>query len=72
MADTCRAEWCIGTPVPGSPYCAIHKQLPPLHNMESHNEWIKRTNRERAARKRAAERAAESDAALAKRGQSHG
>lgn len=66
--NTCRAEWCVALPLPGSRYCAIHTQAPPLHNLESEKDWRKRTNRERAAKKRAADKAAESDAALAKRG----
>ena len=68
MAETCRAEWCVGIPVEGSVYCAIHKAMPPLHNLESAREWGIRTRRIKAARKRAADSAAKSDATLAKRG----
>jgi len=69
MAKTCRAEWCSALPVHGSRYCVIHEKQPPLHNLETYNQWLTRTNRAKAAAKKAAAKAAKSDAALAaKRG----
>lgn len=68
MADTCRAEWCVALPVAGSSYCAIHRKAPPQHNLETAKDWRTRTVRSNAAKQRAATKAAESDAVLAKRG----
>lgn len=61
------AAWCLMRATPNSDVCRVHLQYPLKNSLEEKDDWVRRVNREMNARKRAADKQAKSDAALAKR-----
>jgi hypothetical protein len=66
--NVCAAPWCLLEAAPGGTSCALHRRVPLAHSWETKDEWSARARRLEAAAKKAAAKAAESDAKLKQRG----